>query len=79
MTTKILTNDQVDAWVDQLRSDGRNLGYTCGAFDLLHAGHVDYLARSRAQCDALVVAVNSDWSIRQYKTPTGPSAPSWRG
>lgn len=69
---KILTNDQVDGWIDRLRAAGRKFGYTCGAFDLLHAGHVDYLARSRAHCDALLVAVNSDWSIRQYKDPHRP-------
>jgi rfaE bifunctional protein nucleotidyltransferase chain/domain len=69
---KILTNDQVDGWVAGLRSAGRKFGYTCGAFDLLHAGHVDYLARSRGLCDALLVAVNSDWSIRQYKNPHRP-------
>lgn len=70
--TKILTNDQVDGWVDNLRGAGRKFGYTCGAFDLLHAGHVDYLERSRAMCDALLVAVNSDWSIRRYKDPHRP-------
>ena len=69
---KILTDDQVDAWVENLRSARRKIGYTCGAFDLLHAGHVDYLARSRRHCDALLVAVNSDWSIRQYKNPHRP-------
>ena len=70
--TKILTNDAVDAWVAELRRGGRKFGYTCGAFDLLHAGHADYLARARFQCDALLVAVNSDWSIRQYKEPHRP-------
>ena len=70
--SKILTHDQVDAWIAALRSAGRKFGYTCGAFDLLHAGHVDYLARSRERCDALLVAVNSDWSIRQYKDPHRP-------
>lgn len=69
---KILTPDEVDHWVSALRRDGRKLGYTCGAFDLLHAGHVDYLARARELCDALLVAVNSDWSIRQYKNPQRP-------
>ena len=69
---KILTNDQVDAWIDAIRRAGRKFGYTCGAFDLLHAGHVDYLTRSRARCDALLVAINSDWSIRQYKDPHRP-------
>ncbi len=70
--SKILTHDQVDGWVADLRRAGRKIGYTCGAFDLLHAGHVDYLERSRALCDALLVAVNSDWSIRQYKDPHRP-------
>lgn len=73
--TKILTNAQVDGWVADLRRAGRKFGYTCGAFDILHAGHVDYLARSRALCDALLVAVNSDWSIRQYKDPRRPICP----
>jgi len=72
MTNKVLTNDQVDGWVAGLRRDGLKLGYTCGAFDLLHAGHVDYLARGRALCDALLVAVNSDWSISRYKNPHRP-------
>lgn len=77
--TKIFTNDQVDGWIDKLRiagsKPGWKLGYTCGAFDLLHAGHVDYLERGRALCDALLVAVNSDWSIRQYKDPHRPICP----
>ena len=69
---KILTNDQVDGWVAEQRRSNHKIGYTCGAFDLLHAGHVDYLAGSRGLCDALLVAVNSDWSIRQYKDPHRP-------
>lgn len=73
--TKILTPDQVDDWIARLRREGRKIGYTCGAFDLLHAGHVDYLSRSRAMCDALLVAVNSDWSIRQYKDVRRPICP----
>ncbi len=69
---KILTNEEVDGWVAGLRQSGKRLGYTCGAFDLLHAGHVDYLNRSRELCDALLVAVNSDDSIRRYKDPLRP-------
>jgi D-glycero-D-manno-heptose 1,7-bisphosphate phosphatase len=72
---KILTPEEVDGWVAALRSGGKKLGYTCGAFDLLHAGHVDYLARGRELCEALLVAVNSDWSIRQYKDPHRPICP----
>ncbi len=58
----------VAAW----RSCGERIGFTCGAFDLLHAGHVDYLEKARALCDRLVVAVNTDESVRSYKNPFRP-------
>ncbi len=64
-----------DAWVAQQRAHGFRIGFTCGAFDLLHAGHVDFLERARAVCDSLLVAVNSDESIRQYKNPLRPINP----
>ncbi|HTQ57652.1 MAG TPA: HAD-IIIA family hydrolase [Bryobacteraceae bacterium] len=73
--SKILAPDAVDAAVAELRRAGRKLGYTCGAFDLLHAGHVDYLERSRALCDVLLVAVNSDRSVRTYKGSLRPICP----
>ena len=69
---KILNHSAVDELVAGLRREGKTLGYTCGAFDLLHAGHVDYLEQSRAMCDALLVAVNSDRSVREYKGPQRP-------
>jgi rfaE bifunctional protein nucleotidyltransferase chain/domain len=74
---KILTLEQVDAWVEAERSAGRRIGFTCGAFDLLHAGHAQYLAESRASCDRLLVAVNSDESIQRYKNPLRPINP-WK-
>lgn len=54
------------------RAAGLKIGFTCGAFDLLHAGHVDYLQKARELCDRLVVAVNSDASVRTYKDPLRP-------
>jgi D-glycero-D-manno-heptose 1,7-bisphosphate phosphatase len=54
------------------RSAGYKIGFTCGAFDLLHAGHVSYLAEARKVCDRLIVAVNSDESVRQYKNHFRP-------
>ena len=51
------------------------IGFTCGAFDLLHAGHVDYLEAARTLCDRLIVAVNSDESVRSYKDPLRPIVP----
>jgi D-beta-D-heptose 7-phosphate kinase/D-beta-D-heptose 1-phosphate adenosyltransferase len=50
-----------------LRAAGRRLVFTNGCFDILHVGHVRYLAGARALGDALLVAVNSDRSVRALK------------
>ncbi|MBV8166794.1 MAG: D-glycero-beta-D-manno-heptose-7-phosphate kinase, partial [Alphaproteobacteria bacterium] len=60
--------DQVAAW----RSKGLKIGFTNGCFDLLHPGHVSLLAQSRAQCDRLVVGLNSDASVKRLKGETRP-------
>lgn len=55
-----------EALVDRLgRPRDHRLVFTNGVFDLLHRGHVDYLCRARALGDALVVAVNTDASVRR--------------
>lgn len=72
---KILGLEAADAWVKEQRSAGLRIGFTCGAFDLLHAGHAQYLAAARAKCDRLLVAVNSDESIQRYKSPLRPINP----
>jgi rfaE bifunctional protein nucleotidyltransferase chain/domain len=72
MTEKILSTTEATLWVRRQHEAGLRVGFTCGAFDLLHAGHVDYLQRARALCDRLLVAVNSDASIRGYKDPLRP-------
>ncbi len=51
----------------ELRAAGRRLVFTNGCFDILHVGHVRYLAAARALGDALLVAVNSDASVRALK------------
>jgi rfaE bifunctional protein nucleotidyltransferase chain/domain len=72
---KILSNDQMDAWVAAQKAAGRRIGFTCGSFDLLHAGHVQYLAEAKTMCDRLIVAVNSDASVGRYKDPLRPINP----
>jgi D-beta-D-heptose 7-phosphate kinase/D-beta-D-heptose 1-phosphate adenosyltransferase len=54
------------------RERGQTVACTNGCFDVLHAGHVQYLAEARRQADCLVVAINSDESVRQLKGPTRP-------
>jgi rfaE bifunctional protein nucleotidyltransferase chain/domain len=56
----------------RLRDADQKLVFTNGVFDLLHVGHVRYLAQARALGDALVVAVNSDRSVRQLKGAERP-------
>ena len=50
---------------------GKRLVFTNGVFDLLHVGHVRYLAAARALGDALVVAINSDRTVRELKGEDG--------
>ena len=54
-------------WADAQRQQGRRIVLANGVFDLLHVGHVRYLGAARALGDALVVAVNSDSSVRRLK------------
>jgi len=72
---KIFTREALVGWVAEQRLNGHKVGFTCGAFDILHAGHVDYLERSRRHCDRLIVAVNSDASVRAYKSALRPVNP----
>ncbi len=73
--SKILSMDQMDRWVAAEKAEGRRIGFTCGSFDLLHAGHVQYLGAARELCDRLMVAVNSDASVSRYKSPLRPIVP----
>jgi D-beta-D-heptose 7-phosphate kinase/D-beta-D-heptose 1-phosphate adenosyltransferase len=62
-------------WADRARVAGRKVVLTNGVFDLLHPGHVRYLQAARAQGDVLLVAINSDRSVRAIKGPTRPLTP----
>ncbi len=73
--TKILNEDDALSWRAQMRTDGRTVVVTNGCFDLLHPGHVDYLNRSRQEGDALLVAINSDASLKRLKGPARPIIP----
>jgi D-beta-D-heptose 7-phosphate kinase/D-beta-D-heptose 1-phosphate adenosyltransferase len=57
------------------RGAGQAVVFTNGCFDLLHAGHVRYLAAARAEGDLLVVGLNSDRSVAQIKGPRRPLVP----
>ena len=69
---KILSRNDLPPWRASLHRAGRRLALTNGCFDLLHAGHVAYLEAARQTADALLVAVNSDASVRRLKGPQRP-------
>ena len=71
-TDKILSEDSLLVERARLREAGQKLVFTNGVFDILHVGHVRYLAEARALGDALVVALNSDASVRELKGPGRP-------
>lgn len=58
--------------INQWHAQGLKVGLTNGCFDILHYGHVNYLARAREKCDRLIVAVNKDVSVKILKGPTRP-------
>jgi D-beta-D-heptose 7-phosphate kinase/D-beta-D-heptose 1-phosphate adenosyltransferase len=69
---KILSGDMLRHELDSRRALGQRIAFTNGCFDILHAGHVQYLQEARAQADLLVVGLNSDASIRGLKGPGRP-------
>ena len=64
---KVVTPDQAAAAAARWRAEGLKVGFTNGCFDVLHRGHVAYLAQARGWCDRLVVGLNSDASVRALK------------
>ena len=75
MIEKILSQDELLGVREGLRARGKSVVFTNGVFDLLHVGHVRYLAAARALGDALVVAVNSDRTVRELKGEGRPIVP----
>ncbi len=70
-----IDRDGAVSWVAAQRARGRRVVFTNGVFDLLHPGHVRYLQQARAEGDVLIVAVNSDRSVRAVKGPGRPLVP----
>lgn len=69
---KVLWLPELLADIGRRRQAGQRVAFTNGCFDVLHAGHVQYLHEARRQADCLVVGLNSDGSVRQLKGPTRP-------
>lgn len=74
-THKVKTLEEMCRVRAGMRTQGRKLVFTNGCFDILHVGHVRYLNQARTLGDALVVAINSDRSVRENKGRSRPLVP----
>jgi rfaE bifunctional protein nucleotidyltransferase chain/domain len=70
--TKVLDPRALARRLAALRRQGKRIVFTNGCFDLIHPGHVRYLRAAKRLGDVLVVALNSDASVRRLKGPTRP-------
>jgi len=72
---KITPRSELKTTVDRLKREGKRVVFTNGCFDILHAGHTRYLREARKLGDALILALNSDSSVRSIKGPMRPIVP----
>jgi rfaE bifunctional protein nucleotidyltransferase chain/domain len=71
---KLKTLDELIKIAAQARRNGKSVVFTNGCFDLLHRGHVHVLRQAKAAGDLLIVAINSDPSVKAIKGPSRPVA-----
>jgi len=69
---KIIEQKDLKDTVDELKAAGEKIVFTNGCFDVLHAGHVRYLAAAKQLGTILIVGINSDVSVRRLKGPDRP-------
>src|SRR6185295_5024636 len=72
---EILSRNELAARVARDRAAGLTIAFANGGFDLLHVGHIRYLEGAKREADRLVVAINSDASVRALKGPSRPILP----
>jgi D-beta-D-heptose 7-phosphate kinase/D-beta-D-heptose 1-phosphate adenosyltransferase len=69
---RILDAKSAAGVIERWKAKGLRVGFTNGCFDILHAGHVTMLSKAAEACDRLIVALNSDASVRRLKGPSRP-------
>ena len=70
--SKILSGSELDRWLARVRFKNQKIVFTNGCFDVLHRGHVDYLASASGLADLLVVGLNTDKSVKRLKGASRP-------
>src|SRR4051812_11632064 len=69
---KVVDRETIATVAERARHDDKRVAFTNGCFDLLHVGHVRYLADARDTADLLIVGLNADASVRRLKGPSRP-------
>ena len=69
---KNIDKEGLAKWLDECRKNGKKIVFTNGCFDILHRGHVEYLAKAAAFGDVMVVGLNTDASVKRLKGPSRP-------
>jgi rfaE bifunctional protein nucleotidyltransferase chain/domain len=69
---KIILPHEIEEKANALKAEGKTIATLNGSFDLLHAGHLEIIYQASLQADALIVALNTDRSIKEYKSPSKP-------
>jgi len=69
---KIIAPENLNAWVENQRPNIKNLVFTNGCFDIIHRGHITYLAQAADMGDKFIVALNTDASVSRLKGESRP-------
>lgn len=69
---KILNKDNLEEWVAECRAKGSKIVFSNGCFDILHRGHVEYLAKAADFGDEMLIGLNTDASVKRLKGPSRP-------
>lgn len=72
---KIISRDSAKSIVKTEQRNGVSVGFTSGAFDIIHSQHVHFLKMAKRECDVLIVGINSDKSVKEYKGEERPILP----
>lgn len=73
LSSKLISQQEISRFVNAKRFTGKRIVFTNGCFDILHAGHVDYLTQARDLGDILVLGLNTDESVKRLNK--GPERP----
>ena len=72
MKNKLKSRAAIKAIAGRLKSQGNRIVFTNGCFDILHAGHVEYLSKAKKMGDVLIIGLNSDGSVKRLKGKDRP-------